>query len=277
MKQYVIRSVLILAAVLTLSCCTSGEDKPPPRLTSQGFAIDTAQTGTVGKFGHVRMRIECAGQIDHLEIRERSYDVDLATTPDRNQFVLFGLDKRARLRTDITLDFQNYINQKLNHAGEYQFDITVKDKAGQSSSVILKIHLDQESAAVTPIETGQFEMQRIGKGSVSGSEKFGISWRTIDKIRVAIRINKRARGASKLASISLADYERLVSKQQLDNWLGAAADKDSLEFDTSSNAAKDQVMGIRALGKQYLLRVLSSSTHLSALGTTVTLEGEYKY
>ena len=94
---------------------------------------------------------------------------------------------------------------------------------------------------------------------------------------MTIRVNKREGGASKLASFTLDDYKRLSSKQQLGEWLSAAKDRDNIEFDTSNNAAKDQVMGISSLGRHFLLRILSSNTSLSHAGTTVTLNGEYKY
>ena len=62
--------------------CNYGEDNAPPRITAQGFAIDTTQSGMVSKFGHLCIRIECAGRIAQLRISERSYEVDLATTPE---------------------------------------------------------------------------------------------------------------------------------------------------------------------------------------------------
>ena len=278
MGRHALGTVLIFTVLLMLLGCNSSKDKAPPRITAQGFAIDTTQSGTVSEFGHLRLRIECAGHIAQLWIKERSYEVDLASTPERDHFALFGLHKKAKLRTDVTLDFQNYINQKLTQAGDFQFAISVKDNAGQSADAILKIHLiNKASAAATPIETAQFQMQREGKGTVAGSNPFGITWMTIDKVRVTIRVNKREGGASKLASFSLADYQRLASKQQLGEWLAAAKDQNHIEFDTADDAAKDQVMGINSLGRDYLLRVLSSNTSLSHTGTTVTLNGEYKY
>ena len=78
---------------------------------------------------------------------------------------MFGLHKKAKLRTDVTLDFQNYINQKLTQAGNYQLTISVKDTKGQTTAAILKIHLNRESAEVSPIESGQFQMQREGGAS----------------------------------------------------------------------------------------------------------------
>lgn len=277
MKQYAIRVVFVIAALLGLSSCNFNSDRAPPQITAQGFAIETPQPGTVSEFGNLRVRIECPGRIQQLLIKERSYEVDLATTPERNHFALFGLNKKAQLRTDVTLDFQNYINQKLTQAGDYQFAITVKDKEGQTTNAILKIQLSKKTATLTPVETGQFQMQRQGEGVVASSSPFGITWHTVDKIRVTIRVNKREGGASKLASFTLDDYKRLSSKQQLGEWLSTAKDRDNIEFDTSNNAAKDQVMGISSLGRHFLLRILSSNTSLSHAGTTVTLNGEYKY
>ena len=74
-----------------------------------------------------------------------------------------------------------------------------------------------------------------------------------------IRVNKREGGASKLASFTLDDDKRLSSKEQLGECLTAAKDRDNIGFVTSGDAAKDQIMGI------------------NNAGTTVTLNGEYKY
>ena len=280
MKQYASRVVFILAVTLALASCHFNTDKAPPQITAQGFAITSVQSGQVSQFGKLRVRIECAGRIQQLLIKERSYEVDLAVTPETRHFALFGLRKQVRLRTDVTLDFQNYINQKLKLAGDYEFVITVKDKKGQATKATLKIHLSKEAketVGASPIEIGKFQMQRLGRGRVASSTPFGINWETIDKIRVTVRIHRRTGTAKKLASFTLADYRRLASKQQLAEWLSAAKDVDNIEFDTSNNAAKDQVLAISNLGRHYLLRIINSHTQLSHAGTMVTLNGEYKY
>ena len=129
----------------------------------------------------------------------------------------------------------------------------------------------------TPVETDQFMMQREGKGNIDNSEPFGITWKTIDEVNVTIRVSKAEGGASKLASFTSADYDRLDVKEDLSEWINVARDLKQIEFDSTNNAARDQVLGISNLGNYYLLRVLKSNSSLSDLGTKVTLNGEYKF
>jgi hypothetical protein len=291
MKLHKTRLILVLSTILLLSCSDFGADKPPPLITAQGFEIEATQEGIVLEFTNLRLRIESEGRIQQLHIQERSFEVDLATTPEREHFPLFGIENKALQHTDITLDFQNYINQKLTMEGEYQFLISVEDKKGQTTNTVLKVRLKSPGISAppvevskapvdipkTPVETGQFEMQREGRGSVDNSEPFGITWKTIDEINVTIRVSKAEGGASKLASFTSADYDRLDVKEDLSEWINVARDLQQIEFDSSNNAARDQVLGINNLGSYYLLRVLKSNSNLSDSGTRVTLNGEYKF
>lgn len=277
MKKILICLTVILFSMVLLSCDNKGKDLPEPRISAQGFSIEETQRGVVSHFGNLRLRIESAGRIQQLRIQERSYDVDLATTREHHHFGLFGLKKKAFLHKDITLDFSHYINSKLHKAGDYQFIIDVKDKYGKPANAILKIHLLPDKSRTTPIETGQFRLQRIGKGVVKNSGPFGISWKTVGEIRVRIRVSKPEGGASKLARFTSDDYDQLASKEQLGKSINAAVNLTSIEFDTSNNSAAGQVLGINNLGKYYLLRVTNSETELSYVGTTVNLAGEFKY
>ena len=270
--------LLVLLLSMFLSACTDGKsEKPAPQITAQGFMIEEVQEGTLGEFGNLKLRIESAGRVKQLYIKERSYEVDLASTPERSHFPLFGIEKKALLRTDVTLDFQNYINQKLNQSGEYVFNIEVVDKKGQSSKATLNIQVLESKDATTPIESGRFQLQRRGKSTVAGSEPFGLIWKTIDEIKVTVSVTKADGGASKLARFNTTDYEQLNSKEALSKKMNAAEDVDKIEFDTANNAAANQVLGISNLGKYYMLKTEQSNTTLSYAGTTVTLNGEYKF
>lgn len=277
MKRFNTLLILVLSTILLLSCSDLDGDKPAPRITAQGFVIETTQEGLVSQFTNVRLRIESAARIQNLHIKERSFEVDLATTPERGHFQLFGIKNKISQHTDVTLDFQNYINQKLTTEGEYQFLINVKDKKDRTANAVLKVRLVSPGASMTPIEIGQFMMQREGRGRVDNSEIFGIAWKTIDEINVTISIRKAEEGASKLASFTNADYDRLESKEDLREWINAARDLEQVEFDCSHNLARGRVLGINNLGNYYLLKILDSCSSLSDSGTKVTLNGEYKF
>lgn len=273
-KNYIL---MFLVSMFLLSCTDVNSEKPPPQITAQGFMIDEVQEGTVGDFSNLKLRIESAGRVKQLHIKERSYEVDLATTPERSHFALFGIEKNAMLRTDVTLDFQNYINQKLNQPGKYEISVEVVDKKGQSSKTMLNIHVFKPKDATTPIESGRFQMQRRGKSTVAGAEQFGISWKTIKKNKVTISVKKAKGGASKLARFSTNDYEQITSKEALSAKINAAKNANYIVFYTADNAAVDQVFGVSRSGKYYMLKTEQSNTSLSYAGTTVSLNGEFKF
>ena len=77
--------------------------------------------------------------------------------------------------------------------------------------------------------------------------------------------------------VTINDYEQLSIKQALDERVSSATDFNEIEFDTIQNAATGKVVGIKNLSKYCLLRILNSNTSLSTIGTTVTLNGEYKF
>lgn len=266
-----------LSTAILMACDQNDTAKPPPQISAQGFTIENVQNGTVGQFGSLRLRIESMVRITKLLIKERSYEVDLAATPEKSHFQLFGLQKKTMLRTDVTLDFQNYINKKLVQPGEYEFTIEVVDKKNQTTRTSLHIIVEEVKGKTTPIETGHFQLLREGKDKVSGSDKFGITWKTIDEIKVTIRISKADNGANKLARFTIEDYDNLVTKEELIQKIISASDVEKIEFDTANNAAAHEVVGIENLGKYYLLKTNLSETFLSHIGTTVTLDGEYKF
>jgi len=273
-KNYI---VVFLSSTFLLACGDSTSEKVSPQITAQGFTINDIQEGDVGHFRNLKLRIESAGRIKKLYIKERSYEVDLATTPDRSHYALFGIEKKALIRTDVTLDFQSYINKKFTEPGQYIFNIEVADKNGLSSKATLNIHIIKPIDKSSQIEKGIFKLQRQGKSTVSNGDTFGITWKTIDKIKVTVSVTKKDNGASKLARFSAVDYEQLKSKKVLSEKMSAAEDVNEIIFDTANNSAAEQVLGVSMLGKHYMLKTEQSNTILAQVGTIVTLNGEYKY
>ena len=269
--------IVLLTSIFLLSCSETPSENMPPKITAQGFVIADVQEGDIGQFNTLKLRIESAGRIEKLYIQERSYEVDLASTPEHNHFDLFGLDRKIHLRTDVTLDFQNYINKKLNEPGQYLFNIEVVDKKGQAVKAVLSIHVIKPIEKADQIESGRFELQRNGKNIVTNAETFGITWKTIDKIMVTVSVTKKKNGASKLARFNAEDYEQLASKKVLSEKMYAAEDLNEIVFDAANNSAANQVFGVSMLGKHYMLKTEQSNTTLAQVGTIVTLNGEYKF
>ena len=284
--------VLLVFTITVLVSCDmfdQGASQQPPAITAQGFDIEETQQAYVGKAESIRIRVESAARIKTFNVRERSYEVDLSTTPDRAHFELFGIDKQAVQRDDVTIDLKTYINQKLRTAGEYEFSIEVIDNQQQKASVTVRIRLLEPEevlstieptvpvVAPVPLKISTFEIERIGPGEIQGNETFGLTWSTIDEIPVTIRVRKKENGATKLARLSKSDYDEVATGNALHQLLKTAEDRDYIDFDTANNSGLDQVLGVINSGKPYLIKSSHTMSSLSSVGTTVRIRGEYKY
>ncbi len=275
-------SLLGLALVVPLAALA--QSVLAPEITAQGFDMNELQAGRLGKFGRLRVRFEAAERIAELVIKERSYEVDLATTLETDNFQLFGAQARVRDHKDITLDFENYINKKLENEGQYYFSLTVKDKEGRSASTILSVMVDREKTSLEimeerldRIDRGVFSFRRVGSGPVIGAADFGITWKTVEAANVTIRITHSEGGASKLLRLVEPAFDSVDSKSQLTVSAADAGFAENVEIATTSNGAAGETFAVVIHDRLYLLKIKESKTLLSELGTTVILNGEFKH
>lgn len=281
MHKYFQYTLIAVCSAFLLACTDKAAPPRAPVITAQGFDINEIQSGIVNKFGDLKLRIEAAGRIEHLYIKERSYEVDLAKTPEATHFPLFGLPHRTENQTDITLNLKHYINEKLTAEGNYEFRIEVTDKKGAAVTAQLKVEIlpDTKQAAIelTPVKTNAFQMQRIGSSRVSGAETFGIDWKTTDEIHVGIQITKATSRKGQLHQLSREDYMTIKTKVDLSRLLTNLPQLNVISVDTANNAAAGFSFAVNDGEQRYALLILSSATSLSEAGTTVTLTGEYKF
>ncbi|MBW2504941.1 MAG: hypothetical protein JRE16_10285 [Deltaproteobacteria bacterium] len=253
-----------------------------PLITAQGFDITKTQEGFLGQFGQVRVRFEVPDRIAELSVRERSYEVDLAKTPETGHFPLFDLETQVRSLTDVTLNFRNYINEKLNSEGLYTLELQVTDRKGRKASAKLLVQVivpppEERLRWNEPVGSIPFRFERHGTSDVSGADEFGIAWKTIKNNAVVIEIVKKGDGASKLVEMTLEDYDDVKTRGQLITKTTDGDDVSYLRLETAGDKAAGAVFGVVNNEKSYLLKVTQSNTSLSKHGTTVTLVGEYKH
>jgi hypothetical protein len=281
MHKYIQYALIAACSVLLLACTDKAAAPKAPIITAQGFDINEIQSGTVNHFGDLKLRIEAAGRIEHLYIKERSYEVDLAKSPEPAHFPLFGLPHRTEAQTDITLNFKNYINEKLTTGGPYEFLIEVSDKKGRAINATLKIEVypaaKEATMQLSPVKTAGFQLQRIGLGRVTGYEGFGIEWITADEIHVGIEIKKTTSRTGQLHQLSREDYTAIKTRADLTRLIAPLQPQDVIHIDTANNAATGHSFAVSDGDQQYALLISSSATSLSEVGTTVTLTGEYKF
>jgi hypothetical protein len=262
----------------------SAADSKKPEITAQGFSAELPQKGLVGDYPRLRVRIEAADRIKELIIKERSYEVDLASTRDKNNLYLFGLEQTPRSYTDVTLNLQNYINERIETAGEYEFHILVTDRKGNivEKKIYLYAHLEAPEKEPTIVEdagllqTESFTLQRIGTGPVDGARLFGIDWQNIDNTNVQIRISKIEGSDPHLVVLDESDFDNLQTIDQLMQRVAGLEKTEAVVLATGSNRAAGVVFSVINDDKHYLLKITSSSAYPSDRGTMVTVKGHFK-
>lgn len=276
-----VRSTVLVVA-LSFFCATQAAGPRAPEITAQGFDMTEVQKGELGNFRRIRVRFEVPDRIEELRIKERSYEVDLAMTTDTANFELFGLSTPVRQLADVTLNFETYVNRKLEAEGEYAFEFRVTDRKGNSASAQLIVQVVAEPSVEEQskdelLETTPFRFTRIGASDVSGASGFGITWRTIESNRVIIELSRKPNGASKLIEMAVSDYDEIRSREQLSQKTALGSDTSHLHFATANDEAVNSVFALSSQQAPYLFKITGSSTSVSERGTTVTLEGEYKH
>ena len=263
----------------------SADESRMPEITAQGFSADQPQKGMVGEYPRLRVRIEATDRIKELTIKERSYEVDLSSTRDKYNLHLFGLVQNPMSYPDVTLNLQNYINEKLGKEGEYEFRILVTDKSDNTVEKIISVHIYETMPAMESgigedvglLQTGLFTLQRTGTESVKGASLFGINWKNIDNATVAIRIKKSEKSNTRLRMLDKSDFERMQTIDQLVQRVAGLEETEAVVLTTARNKAVGEVFSISHDGMHYILKVMESSAYPSSRGTTVTVKGYYKY
>lgn len=275
------RTVILILIAFFVYHVSAGESESP-EITAQGFNISITQEGILHDFGQLRVRFEVPKGIEELHVKERSYDVDLAKTPEISHFEFFDLKTQVRRMTDVTLNFQNYINKKIDSDGEYVIDLRVIDRKGNSASSELKLRVNpiittREKMEEKALKQNHFRFQRVGKSNPTGVEIFGITWKTVDGDNVAIEISGTENNSSRLIKVNSLSYSQVRTKANLHQTISLGEEIPALLLVTANNMAAGSVFGILNNDKLYLLKVTESGTTVSTTGTTVTLTGEYKY
>ncbi len=262
----------------------SAADAKKPEITAQGFSAELPQTGLVGDYPRIRIRIEATDRIKELIIKERSYEVDLASTRDKYNLYLFGLEKTPRSYTDVTLNLQNYINERIETEGEYEFHILVADRNDNIVEKKVYMHAHIEAPEQEPtiaedarlLQTESFTLQRIGTGPVDGARLFGIDWQNIDNTNVHIRISKIEGSDPQFAVLDESDFDNLQTIDQLMQRVAGLEKTGAVVLATGSNRAAGEVFSVINGDKHYLLKITSSSAYPSDRGTIVTVKGHFK-
>lgn len=276
LSQNILLPLLRICVVFVYVSAVQADASLPPAIVAQGFDISQAREGILGNFSKLRIRVEAPEGIRELRIKERSYEVDLATTLELSNLQLFGLENRAKRHRDLTLNFQNYLNSKIENEGKYTIEITVVDSKERTVTALLNV-VSRRTVPEDAVRIETFRLMRIGAGPVKGSPGFGVTWKTIESSRVVLRIGRMKGGATMLGKVTESDYEGVKTKEMLEDRVQNTEAAESIELATADNAASGQVLAVVYQDRKYLLRVRESKIEHSDFGTIVTLLGDYKY
>ena len=281
--RYVLRTLL---ALLLASCIGRGSDPPAPLITAQGFDMAIPRVSQAGNVGDVRIRFEVPGKIESIRIAQGTFRTDLATTLDQDDFRLFGLERRPYSMSDVTVNLRNYANERLIGAGVYPINIGVTDRLGQTAEAQVLITIQGMTSSMSSpsadtidkhVGTGEFVLQRVGPGRVSGAELFGFTWKTVDPINVTIRLEAKSDGATRIARLDGIDFDGVLNHAELVETVDRCIGDQTIEFDTANAAAAGQVFAVTNNDDRFLLQASASQTYLTDAGTTVVVTGRYKY
>jgi hypothetical protein len=272
----------LLFVLIAGSCCSALAAAPSgdPSITAQGFAMDTTHSAAAGQFEQVRVRIEAPERIEKLLISQDAFEADLATTPDRSLFALFGLDKRPLSAFDVTLDFAPFMNHRLAEPGSYRIDIVVIDRKGGRSRASLSVAVigdkadedapPREAERSPPFEQSEAVFRRQGSGHVESDGFSGLDWFTIEPINVTIRLRAIESGAT-LHRLSASNWGAAITRDHLATIIADTPSLDYVDIPTARGQAAGTLIALGGNGDDVLIRVTGSITSVSSVGTTVML------
>jgi hypothetical protein len=269
-------SVLVIGIYGSAAATPAGN----PSITAQGFAMETTRSAAAGQFEPVRVRVETPERIAKLLLSQGTFEVDLATTPDRSSFALFGLDQRPLNAFDITLDFSPYLNERLAQPGSYRIDIIVIDRDGGRSQASLSVTVvgeevgeaaQPEKLKMSPaLRETEAVLRRQGPGEVDSEVIEGLAWVTIEPIDVTIRLRATEANA-RLYAPGASSWGAAADQDQLATIIADASSVDFVDIPTARDQAAGTVIALSGGGDDVLIRLTGSTTAVSSAGTTVTL------
>ena len=275
-----IRGLLLVLVAGTYGGALVASASENPSITAQGFAMNTTLSAAAGEFERVGVRIEAPERIAKLQISQDGFEAELAMTPNRDLFALFGLDDRPLNAFDITLDFAPYMNSRFTEPGTYRIDIVVIDRKGGRSDASVSAAVigeeDEEAeqaddvAGSPRLEEYAAVFRREGAGEVDSDGVPGLDWVTIEPINVTIRLRAVAPNTT-LHQLSASSWSAVTTQDHLATALAQTPSLNYVDLRTARGQATDTVIALVGNGGNTFIRLTGSTTSVSSAGTTVTL------
>ena len=251
-----------------------------PRITAQGFSVDTALVRPAHGFDSVRIRVEAPSRIAMLVISTDEHDINLATTQDRSLFALFGLSQRPLHAYDVTIDVAPFMNNHFVVPATYQLAVTVTDRAGAIATAALTVtvvskrqsRIGATDAGPEPkkLRESRLTLTRQAALYVAPADRSPLTWITLEAVNVTIRL-RPADPEAGIHQLDLQSWDQTLTRDGLERRISASRTVPYVDIAAARNGAADTVIAISGGSGNVLIRITNSATSLSPLGTTVTL------
>ena len=272
--------MLAIAAGSASEDAMSAEASDDPRITTQGFSVDTALVGKARRFDSARIRVEAPSHIAMLVISTDDQEFDLANTQDRSMFELFGLDRRPLHAYDVTLDVAPFINEHFTAPATYRLAVSVTDRAGATATAALTATVVTDTgstaavadsaAASRHLAESAMTLTRQAAGDVAPTDKSPLTWTTREAVHVTIRL-RPGETDGEIRHLSPEIWNQPLTAYSLERKIAASHPVPYVDVPAARNGAAGTVVAVSSDDGNALIRITGSATHLSRLGTTVTL------
>jgi hypothetical protein len=272
--------IIAIAAGGLPADAVAGDAPGEPRITTQGFSIDTPLTAEAHRFESIRVRVEAPSRIAKLVISTDEHEIDLANTHDRSVFALVGLDQRPLNAYDVTLDVAPFMNKHFTAPATYRLAVIVEDRGGAKATAALTatvVSEERSAVGATDSKTVQQQLResemtltRVATADVAPAEKSPLTWITREPVNVTIRLQPVGADAE-IRQLDLETWNHTLTRDGLRRRISTSRPMPYVDVPTARNAAADKILAISGDSGDALLRITTSATRLSQLGTTVTL------
>jgi hypothetical protein len=246
----------------------------------QGFAVDSTLVGETRSFDSVRVRVEARSRIAQLIISTGDYEIDLASTQDRSMFARFGLDHRPLHAYDVTLDVAQFMNDQFTTPATYPLSVSVTDRAGVTATATLSVTIvaDEPSdfaaadslTAPQQLRESAITLTRQAAAMVTPVDGSPLTWTTREPVDVTIRLRPADPG-SEIRQLDPESWDWILTRDGLERKVSALPPIPYVDVPAARNGAAGTVLAISGDDGDAMIRITTSSTSLSELGTTVTL------
>ncbi len=264
MKKLKYLAFLMIVSVIGLTSCNGDDDKPKePNIAlnaGNGYTVNGAEImlGETAKFGVI------ATPNDNSKEKLVNFKLEMI----HNNLPTTLLDSTFKEK-NFNLDI---LTAPFEEAGDYNFNFTIKDKAGKEASVSAMIKVVSGTVGLT--EAAPFEWKRVAGAAGTGLEMFGLKWTSNAKV-VHAQIKKD--GASKFVKLNSSACTSITNEAELVAAVEAAADMEVYAgVSAEANSDYNDVLATVYNGKYYLIHVKNGKIETGSAGTTITIKGLYK-